>query len=155
VNIAQLSDLHLGRTKSRDVDVPARLARVLDDIAGQGVDLIVLTGDLVQTETDEASYAIVKQALDAAGKPYRITPGNHDDRRLVSRVFGLPLAASGEMYSAERGDVRDLLFLDSSQSVFSEAQWSWFGGQIRTAVGPILFLHHPPCPAGVPAMDRE
>jgi Icc protein len=156
MNIAQLTDLHLCQGKSWDVDVPARLTRVLDDMAGQKIDLIVLTGDLVQTEKDEASYVSVKRALDETRLPYRIAPGNHDDRALLSRIFGLPLSPSGEIYSAKIFHDRELIFLDSSQSVFSDDQWSWLVGRIASAAAePILFLHHPPSPAGVPVMDRD
>ncbi len=155
MNIAQISDLHLGQKKRPDVDVGANLLKVLDDIAGQGVDLIVVSGDLVQEEDDEESCVALRERLDACGPPWRVTPGNHDDRQLLTRVFGLPLQPSGEIYSHEaRGGV-DLFFLDSSQSVFSAVQWAWLAKRVRPSRAPFLFVHHPPVAAGVPAMDRD
>jgi Icc protein len=153
--IAQISDLHLGRSAYPGADAQANLQKVLEDVSGQGVDLVVLSGDVVQDEKDEASYVAARERLDATGLPFRVAPGNHDDRALLARVFGLAAAPSGEVYSHERGDGFDLLFLDSSRAVMSPRQWDWLVKRVRASRAPYLFIHHPPVPAGVPLMDRE
>jgi Icc protein len=156
MKIAQITDLHLCRGLSWDVDVAANLQKVLEDVAGRKVGLVVVTGDLVKEDRDEQSYVAVKERLDACGFPYRVTPGNHDDRAILSRVFGLAPRPSGEIYDAESLGGVELLFLDSSQAAFSPAQWAWLAKRVKaTREAAYLFMHHPPVPAGVPIMDGD
>ncbi|MBN2352645.1 MAG: metallophosphoesterase [Spirochaetales bacterium] len=155
MTIAQISDLHLGRSPYPGVDAQANLQKVLEDVSGQGVDLIVVSGDLVQDENDEGAYVAARERLDACGPPYRVMPGNHDDCVLLSRIFELAPHSTGEVYSHEPRDGADLIFLDSSRAVFSPAQWDWLVKRVRASHAPYVFIHHPPVPAGVPLMDRD
>ena len=93
---------------------PERLSRQmpdrLRDLAGRlddlGIDLVLVTGDLLDvpdeyidgslsdpaeraemTAQAEADYREFKDLMDAMGKPYVLIPGNHDDEALFDKVF--------------------------------------------------------------------
>jgi D-glycero-D-manno-heptose 1,7-bisphosphate phosphatase len=115
MRIAHVTDLHLrwyqpgsspaNRRRSRDM--VERFKEVLQQIRQEKVDLLVLTGDLLDApswlwentygfETDdpalwlpavEQDYQLVKQMLDDSGLRYLTLPGNHDHMGLYRKVF--------------------------------------------------------------------
>ena len=114
VRILHLTDLHMRRSLEGTANKPERLSRQmpdrLRDLAGRlddlGVDLVLVTGDLLDvpdeyidgsmsdpaeraemTAQAEADYRRFKDLMDAMGKPYVLIPGNHDDETLFDKVF--------------------------------------------------------------------
>jgi D-glycero-D-manno-heptose 1,7-bisphosphate phosphatase len=114
MRIAQITDLHLRhhlpgvtQNKRRIRHMAELFPRALDTIAQQQVDLVAVTGDLVDVpdwlmhplggfEYDDAAiwrdaalkdYQLVRDALDASGLRYMVLPGNHDDESLMWQVF--------------------------------------------------------------------
>jgi len=115
MRIAQLTDLHLRHhlpgtsaiNERRSRQMPRLLAGALAKLQEQSVDLLAVTGDLLDvpdwltqpppdTEPDEPQtwrtaalddYRLIKQALDTAGLPYMALPGNHDAPDLFWQVF--------------------------------------------------------------------
>ncbi len=103
--IAHITDLHLREVIPGTSASPQRQSRLtplalqdlLGDLQKQSVDLLVITGDLVDVElphtpeNDEmvlAEYKLVKERLDASGLRYHVIPGNHDVPELLFQVFG-------------------------------------------------------------------
>lgn len=115
MRIAQLTDLHLRQNTPGTAAINRRRSRQMADhfaqalaiIKTQDVDLLVLTGDLLDAptwlwestygfETDdpshwldaiEADYQLIKKILDESGLRYMVLPGNHDHPELFWRVF--------------------------------------------------------------------
>ena len=114
LTIGHITDLHARHAIHGSASVVARrsrdmfhlLPRAIERLKEQGVDLLVLTGDLVDVPTFilepndyyhmpvepwlpliEADYRQVKAILDAADLPYMVLPGNHDYEPVMWRVF--------------------------------------------------------------------
>jgi histidinol-phosphate phosphatase family protein len=114
MKIAHITDLHLRHhTPGLAANSPMRLReaygmffQALEKIKAEGVDRIVLTGDIVDVPycvlhptdyyTDlsplflpaiEKDYQAVHDALEATGIPYSIIPGNHDHYSTFQSVF--------------------------------------------------------------------
>ena len=113
LRIAQITDLHargsiLGESRHAQRlcrDVWTLLPLALERVAKAGVDLLVLTGDLVdapdylcvwpnaEVQDDDArrvlvDYQRLKAMLDQSCLRYLVLPGNHDADYLMWRVFG-------------------------------------------------------------------
>lgn len=73
--VVQFSDTHI----SHRGGVPRSLQGLLDQVAADPPDLLVLTGDLVlEDPDDEADRAFAHAVLSAAPSPVLAIPGNHD-----------------------------------------------------------------------------
>jgi hypothetical protein len=107
VRLGHISDLHLRYHLSgtsavparRSRDMPALFTEALAALQGAGVDVVAVTGDLVdhphETEESpetlrdgEADLRLVAEALSNLSCPWIVLPGNHDHPRLFSHVFG-------------------------------------------------------------------
>jgi hypothetical protein len=77
VRLAHLSDLHISSTdegkRARDC-----LFAWLETLRGAAVDVVAISGDLVERGGDRDSLEIVRLLLDRAGLPWVVVPGNHD-----------------------------------------------------------------------------
>jgi histidinol-phosphate phosphatase family protein len=115
MRIAHVTDLHLrwhqpgssATNRRRSRDMVERFKEVLEQIRQEKVDLLVITGDLLDVpcwlwennygfETDdpafwldaaEKDYRLFKQMLDDSGLRYLTLPGNHDHMQLYRKVF--------------------------------------------------------------------
>lgn len=76
LRIGHLSDLHYGKTPGTSSTFRCALQRVID----YGLDVLVISGDLVQVPDDHDQLSAVKQVLDGCGVPYVTVSGNHDVR---------------------------------------------------------------------------
>lgn len=86
-----LSDLHLGKPREHDSREVFNLW--LDAIQPISADLLILSGDLVETPGDEKRLREVHAALERARIAYVVVPGNHDiarpeDLKLFEELFG-------------------------------------------------------------------
>lgn len=77
VRIAHLSDLHLGRPlRKRN---PLETLRIwLGAFEDTGVDVVVVSGDLVHKPSDKRSLREARGALESSSIPFVVAPGNHD-----------------------------------------------------------------------------
>lgn len=91
IKIVQVSDIHLledcegellGVPTQKSFDAVLQLIR--DN--KENMDLILLTGDLSQDET-ESSYKRIAQKLKEFNVPIYWVPGNHDNYNILSKVF--------------------------------------------------------------------
>jgi 3',5'-cyclic-AMP phosphodiesterase len=107
LRIGHISDLHLRQHLSgtsavaarRSRDMPGLLVEALRALRGAEVDVVVITGDLidhphepqdtVQNLRDgELDLLLVAEALAQLPCPWAVLPGNHDHPELFQRVFG-------------------------------------------------------------------
>lgn len=115
MRIAHLTDMHLRHQlpapcvvpRRRSHDMPARVAEALANIRQRDIDLLAVTGDLVDvpdwieqplagfTYDDAAAwrdmaikdYRLVRSLLDDSGLRYVVLPGNHDAESIMWQVF--------------------------------------------------------------------
>ena len=105
--LGQISDLHLRHHLPGTSAVAARcsrsmaplLAEAVQQLGVAGVDVVVITGDLVDHPVDvpdsgeslrqgRADLELVAAALDKLDCPWMVLPGNHDHDQLFADVFG-------------------------------------------------------------------
>jgi Icc protein len=137
------------------LDVNARLAQVLTHATGLAPDAFFLTGDFCASEPIQEIFHQLRARLDLLGVEYFITPGNHDDRKMLRNAFYL----EGHNYEPIRGLVRvknhDFLFLDSSTGKVNDDQVEWLTNALKTHPEAAIVMHHPPVPMGVVFMDKK
>lgn len=153
--IAQLTDIHIGNAEDEtfDVDVRGNFKRVLAQAVRDGVDEVLVTGDLAFRSGEPAIYAWIAQTLGTLSIPWHVLPGNHDDVAMMKVAFADRAYCDNVVARDLEG--RSLLFVDSGPSRVSDAQLE----QLRIALGkakrtPLVFLHHPPFALGAPFMDE-
>lgn len=161
-----LTDLHLvepGRDWPQSVDPLARLQTCLEEIGALHSDAerIVISGDLIQLRNPGA-YGTLRAEMEAMQIPYRLLVGNHDDRDALLKTFPEIDVFEGFVQRADNLYGARVLYLDTlaadgkHHGELCPARMGWLGDQVRSAdERPLLiFLHHPPCDIGVPALDR-
>lgn len=135
------------------LDVNERLARVLEHAAARDPDAYFLTGDFCATEPRQETFFQLRPILDQLGKPYYITPGNHDDRHMLRNAFFLEGHNDEPIIGLVRVNDRDFLFLDSCLGAVGEDQQAWLSRAIAAYPAADIVMHHPPVPMGVTFMD--
>src|SRR5262245_35742628 len=120
IRIAQISDLHIkvpGKLAYRRVDTAQALSRCITTLnkLDPGPDLVVISGDLVDTPTEQ-EYQHLTSLLAELKLPFAAIPGNHDSRDLMRSAFpdSAYVFASGALNQWIELDAFDLLLLDSS-----------------------------------------
>ena len=166
--IAQISDPHVvapGRKTCGVAPTAENLARCVASINAlvPRPDLVLVSGDLTHGATrEQAEHAA--SLLDGLARPYRVVPGNHDDRVVLGEVFGDKAGVQVDgfvCHVTEAGPVR-IIGLDSVDSgraggAFCPKRLAWLrdcleeGGDAPT----LLFMHHPPLKLGVPETDVD
>jgi Icc protein len=161
LSILQLTDTHLySEPEGRLLGLNTRstLDLVLELAARRlgPVDLILLTGDLVQDESPEG-YQYLRQRLEALGTPCYCLPGNHDQSPVMAKVFG---GSAVKTETTIRRGVWNLVCLDST--IPGEDGGHLDATQLSTlqdslAARPedpaLVCLHHQPVPVGSVWMD--
>jgi Icc protein len=144
--IAQLSDLHVrpdGRLYQGVADSNAQLAAALSHVNALDPrpDMVLLTGDLVETGT-APEYAKLRALLSALAIPSLVIPGNHDDHAAFRTAFGDQdyLPATGPMhYVTDRGAVRivalDVTVPGRHHGLIDEAGARWLDDTLAAAPG--------------------
>lgn len=160
-----LTDTHLlapGATLY-GLDPAARLEQCVDAIAARHGDaeFCALTGDLAHLG-EAAAYSFAVEALARLPMPVYPIPGNHDERDAFAAAFhSLHRDEHGFVqYAAEHGDAVFLMLdtlepAEGSGGLYCEARAAWLEKAISSAGDrPVfLFMHHPPFPVGIPALD--
>lgn len=167
--IAQLSDAHIGTGSDflgGRMDTEAALRRAVAHVAAMqpSPDLVLFTGDLTERGS-AAEYAVVSDALTALALPVYAVPGNHDDPKVARDALArcMPVAHDAPegacCYHLRHGDLH-LVALDTvvpgrSHGALESSQLAWLERTLGKCRGePVLiFMHHPPLPTGIEAMD--
>jgi 3',5'-cyclic AMP phosphodiesterase CpdA len=127
------------------------------------LDLVVISGDLVDTPTAE-EYAHLKRLLEPLALRHVGIPGNHDSREAMRTAFPEAGYAGsiGPLNQCMAAGPLDLVLLDSSvpgepQGRLEAATLDWLEATLKAApLRPALvFLHHPPFQTGIAHMDRQ
>lgn len=161
MKIIQITDLHIGREGELPVglDVRGNFAAILEKAAAMKPDYLVLSGDLSFHDGDPEACEWVRSLVVPLGIPFEVIPGNHDDPAGLARIFGYEKEDfhQGELYFFRKWGPQTVLFLDTSRGEMSSVQWQWLETQLAGWDSPLalIFMHHPPVPAGVPFMDQK
>ncbi|MEC9244210.1 phosphodiesterase [Nitratireductor rhodophyticola] len=161
-----LTDLHLVDPEQdwpAGVDPLAHLRACLKEIEAlhADADRIIISGDLIQLNNTRA-YEVLRREIEPLRLPYRLLAGNHDDRDALLSFFPEVDRNDGFVQYAEEIAGARILYLDTLASdgkhhgELCPTRVEWIAGQFE-AVGDaplLIFLHHPPCSIGVPALDR-
>jgi len=164
--IAQISDPHVrpaGFLYQGVVDSNGMFEQALKHIAALNPrpDLLLLTGDLVDEGRAE-EYMELRRLLSQCVVPFRVIPGNHDDREQFRAAFSdqqyLPRGGALH-YCLDEFDVR-IVALDSCvpnrHHGNLDAQGLEWLERTLDADGlkpTLLMLHHPPFVSGIPYLD--
>ncbi len=164
LRVLQISDTHLYGDSGQlaGVDTEAAWQSVVNALCerGERADLFLHTGDLIHdgAEDVEAAYYQAKRRLDVLRTPGLLVPGNHDDPRVMERVFQTgPVRCTGHLIAG------DWLFVMLDSTVpgathghLSPDQLQWLDDCLgansdrHTLVG----LHHHPVAVGCGWIDR-
>lgn len=164
--IAHISDTHFltgGDRLAGRFDTTSAFHRLIDSLAQQPVqpDLILFSGDLCEDATRDA-YAALGAALRDLGLPVSAVPGNHD-ARIVMRAE-LPdmvgLTDSGHLCLMDDRFPLAIIGLDTivegqPQGALCPSRLRWLADTLNTLADrpALMFMHHPPIPTGLQAMD--
>ena len=168
--IAQLTDFHIGlgpHFLGGRMDTEQALRAAVAHVAALPTppDVVLLTGDLTERGS-AAEYAVVADALaplTARGTPVYAVPGNHDEPNMARQALPLcmPVApdAPACCYHRQHAGLH-LVALDTvvpfkSHGALEAPQLAWLAQTLQACRGePVLiFMHHPPLPTGIEALD--
>ena len=116
LKIGQISDIHIGNGNElvQGIDVCANFRKALNSDSMQGLDLLVLSGDLSEN-SDPGAYEYVASLLKDYKSPYCIITGNHDDINVMRQYFDLESVIHGDRcYYRYDLEGRTIFFLDSA-----------------------------------------
>jgi 3',5'-cyclic-AMP phosphodiesterase len=163
-----LTDLHLPPPGQRlhGTDPGPRLAATVAAAAarhGPGgaapAAFAVVTGDLTRDGEPEA-YERLREMLAGLPCPAHLMLGNHDDRAAFRAAFpGALVDGDGFVQQALASPAGLCLMLDTLEPGRPEGRLcarrlGWLAARLAEGTGPVLlFLHHPPLPVGIRAMD--
>lgn len=165
LKLLQLTDCHIVPEGKRlfTLDPAERLRQAVADINRNHADaaLCVLSGDLTDAAAPEA-YRSLRQILSELHVPYRLMPGNHDDRSALRAAFpDIEADEDGFLQSQLDTPAGVLLFLDTVEAgihsgVYCKQRCRWLERALTEAKDePVyLFLHHPPMDIGMPRLDQ-
>lgn len=161
LRIAQITDAHItaaGTLWKGWLDTAARLREAVAELNRIAPDLVVLTGDLVETGAP-AEYAAAKAILADLAVPLRVLPGNHDNREAMRATFPDqgwegPFLNRAETIAGLRLVMLDTMVPGQTAGAFTGARLTWLEGTLAGEAPTLVFAHHPPCPMGLPFMDQ-
>jgi Icc protein len=161
-----LTDTHVVRPglKLYGLDPRARLDAAVADINKHHSDaaFAVVTGDLTHWGEAEA-YANFAEAMAALGIPYIAMVGNHDRRQVgLGALETAPRDANGFVQGTRQTPHGLFVFLDTLDEASHAGEMcakrlGWLAETLAAAPADmpfVVFMHHPPFPVGVHAMDE-
>lgn len=165
LKIIQVTDCHLVAPGRRlfTLDPARQLSRAVEDINRHHGDaaLCVLTGDLAH-DGEPAAYAVLREILAGLSMPWRLLPGNHDDRAALTAAFPrTPTDGNGFLQSVVPTAEGHLMLLDTvdpgvHSGAYCADRCAWLERKLGDAGDrPVfLFMHHPPMAIGMPRLDQ-
>ena len=161
MKVLQVTDPHLFADREaalRGTVTYSTLQDVLEhiDASGWPAELLLLTGDLVQDDS-EGAYAHVATLIGSLGLPVLAIPGNHDVRDLMAAALKPPIF--DYCGTIRRGDWLivgiDSCIRGSAAGHVSDAELVRLRDSIAAsdAAHVLVCLHHPPLPVGSQWLD--
>ncbi len=162
LTVAQISDLHLFADERQDLlgwNTLESLDVTLQQLVQHAPDLILLTGDLSQDET-EGAYRQVVQRFSPLGIPTYWLPGNHDHVPTMQKVLDSPPIYADK--SINQGGWKFLL-LNSNvpgqvYGALSPGDLAWLETELSEtprSQPTLIAMHHPPFWVGSPWLDKS
>lgn len=166
IRVLQLTDMHLFADRHQQLlgintydSFHAVLTAIENSQQHQGVDLVVLTGDLAQ-EPSHQVYQYLHQGLSRLNVPCVWIPGNHDDAPLMTQVLqSEPLRDSKQVLLGEHWQI---ILLNSQlpgevAGQLSEAELRWLENNLNIEASrhTLIFLHHHPVDSGCDWLDYQ
>lgn len=142
-------------------DPARRLRLAVDSINAEHSDaaFVIVTGDLTHWG-DARAYAAFAAEIDLLTSPVHLMVGNHDNTPDFAASFPkAPRMASGHVQFAFDTPQGRALCLDTSMpdthaGGLCDMRLTWLEAQLSGSDDPVLlFMHHPPLPVGIAAMD--
>ncbi|MBK8805761.1 MAG: metallophosphoesterase [Bacteroidales bacterium] len=128
--------------------------RLLDHLATQTFDCLVISGDLAFQFGKEDIYEFIRNQLHKFKQQILIMAGNHDSVPLLKTVFKCDSESETELYYSEYIKYDEILFVDTSTNTISNTQLDWIKQKIELNQNRlIIFSHHPVLKSGVNYMD--
>jgi len=167
VLIAQITDCHVtaaGTLAYGVVDTNRFLAAAVAHLNAlrPRPELVLITGDLVDGGRPD-QYAMLRDLLAPLELPYRLMPGNHDDREALRAAFADHgyLRADGEFlhYTIEDHPVRvialDTVVPGRPEGELCPRRLGWLAKRLAEAPerATLIAMHHPPVDTGILHMD--
>ncbi len=135
----QITDTHVPPEDGKPVRL--NFLALMDYVAKNPADLLVLTGDLPGEDGSREIYEWMKAQLPANQKTV-VIPGNHDDNRNLFEVFGEEMCVNHEFFHTLSLDEIDVVFTDSSSGTLPTVQLDCLSSAaIRKH--SVLFTHYP------------
>jgi 3',5'-cyclic-AMP phosphodiesterase len=162
--VAQISDLHLFGDERQSLlgwNTWESLTKIMQALACSTPrpDIILLTGDLSQDET-ETSYTKIVRYFASIGIPTYWLPGNHDHVPTMKRVLNQPPVYADKRI--EKGGWQFLLLNtnvpDQVHGELSADDLKWLDAQLGTIPShqpTLISMHHPPFWVGSPWLDQS
>lgn len=147
LKIGQISDIHIGEDESlvQGIDVRANFMKALKSESMEGIDLLVLSGDLANEDGEPGGYKFIADIIKDLGVPVCIIPGNHDRVEVMQQFYDIEVH-NGKCYYRYDIAGRSLFFIDSACGEVSADQLDWLKAEVPKVKGEVaLFMHHPPC----------
>lgn len=167
--IAQISDTHISAPGCKTcgvAEMDVNLRRCVESINSTRPmpDVVLLSGDVTHSFLkEEAEHAA--DILSDLAMPLFIVPGNHDDRNVLSDVFGTsqcPLNSDGFAdYVIDEYALRiialDTLDVGKAGGQMNAARLDWLRSRLDDApdTPTVILAHHPPIKLGVPETDED
>ena len=161
MKIILLSDLHVtpkDKLTNYDFDVNAQFMQIVQYLKKEAFDLIIILGDVCYQEPDPVIYDWFFEEIKKLNKPFELISGNHDSSELLINKLNLKTDHSDNklLFFEKKLENKLCLFLDTSEGVITGEQKIWLKNKLSANTEDlIIFMHHPPCVAGVPFMDTK
>ena len=159
--VIQISDLHLGVAWPAGDPARALAAAVaaVNSFPAQP-EAVLVTGDLTDVAAPE-TYELARETLSRLEAPFHVLPGNHDDRALLRRCFGLPgEGAEPIQYALDLGPLRvvllDTVVPGSDGGALDGGRLAWLESELGREPGrpTLIAMHHPPLATAVRVWDE-
>ena len=148
LKIGQISDIHVGEDDDlvQGIDVRANFMAALTSPTMEGIDLLILSGDLANEDAEPGAYDYILEELKKLTIPYCVIPGNHDRIEVMKKHFDLrDKVHNGKCYYRYDIGGRSIFLIDSANGTVSAEELDWLKKECdKIDDEVILFLHHQP-----------
>jgi 3',5'-cyclic AMP phosphodiesterase CpdA len=142
--IMQLTDTHL----SSAAGIPERLRWLLDAIAADPPDAVVLSGDIVSFDPDDAAdRQFARSVFDELPCPLLVIPGNHDvgfygeEQYLTDRLAAFRDTWGGDRFAADAAGWR---LVGVNAYLLGDAEHDgWLAASVGVDAPVAVFIHQP------------